>query len=136
MKTRMVLVALSLALAFSATRAMEPTNEADTAPMMITSLTDSMIYPDIERRKGDDGRVELDALVDTNGNVLDVKYIYASTSAFWEAAKDAMLKMRYHPAIHNGRPIEVWTTETIHFKLTGSGQRKEPNPGDGIPGVG
>ena len=108
----------------------------DSEPREITKLEDSIVYPISERIHGYDGRVTLDALIDTNGAVIDVTYLYASDSAFWEAAKDAMWKMRFSPAVSNGRRIKVWITRTIHFKLTESGPRKEPSPGDGIPGLG
>ncbi len=106
----------------------------DSEPREITKLEDSIVYPISERIHGYDGRVVLDALIDTNGAVVRVNCLYATNWDFKNAAVTAMWKMRFTPAVSDGRHTEVWITRTINFNLTGPPEKFVA--GGGIPGLG
>jgi protein TonB len=76
-------------------------------------------YPDLARRAGVEGTVYLDLLVDKEGKVRDVKILKPSGSnvGFEEAAKEAVKKWTFSPAIQNGKPIAVWMTLPVKFQV-------------------
>lgn len=75
-------------------------------------------YPLIAMRDGLEGSVEMNLLVDRNG---DVKKAVVNRSSGYEildiAAKEFAKKLQYDPARKEGKPIEVWVSRTMHFQL-------------------
>ena len=75
-------------------------------------------YPLIAMRDGLEGSVEMNLLVDKNG---DVKKAVVNRSSGYEildiAAKEFAKKLQYDPARKEGKPIEVWVSRTMHFQL-------------------
>ena len=78
-------------------------------------------YPPMARQAGFEGTVWVEALVDKNGNVRDVRVVKSSGSSagFEEAAIEAAKKTKWKPAISNKQPVAVWVTYPVVFKLTG-----------------
>ena len=63
-----------------------------------------------------EGRVILEATVDEQGNVDDVR-VLRSHAIFDEAAMDALKQWRYEPLVFNGRPTPFVLTVTLSFNL-------------------
>jgi len=76
-------------------------------------------YPPIARQAGIEGTVWVEALVDKNGNVRDVRVVRPSGSGagFEDAAMDAAKKTKWKPAISNKQPVAVRVTYPVEFKL-------------------
>lgn len=87
-------------------------------PHPIESIQKSVVYPDSAKRYGLEGKVILSALIDTNGKVVKVKIDKSTNPIFDEPAKQAMLKTSFTPAFSNGRPVRLWYTIPIVFKLS------------------
>lgn len=77
------------------------------------------VYPEIALLTGRVGSVTVLALVDKDGNVQKVRVGKPSGAnvGFDEAAMDAVAKYHFRPAIQNGRPVAVWISQRIDFKL-------------------
>ncbi len=76
-------------------------------------------YPRLAKQAGITGVVWVNALVDEEGKV--IKAIVAKSSgtvSLDEAAVKAAYKNRYKPGIQNGRPVKVWVTYPVEFKLS------------------
>jgi len=88
------------------------------APQQIEVVMPS--YPEMARQAGVEGTVWVNALVDKEGKVRDVKIVKSSgaKAGFEEAAVDAAKKTVWKPAISNGQPVAVWITYKIVFTLT------------------
>ena len=67
-------------------------------------------YPHVDLAAGHQGTVTVDFLVDTDGAVIDSAIARSSGFASMdEAARGALLKCRFGPALKNGRVVREWT---------------------------
>ena len=73
-------------------------------------------YPDIARKAHVEGTVILESVLDTSGNVTQLRVI-RSAPLLDQAAIDAVRQWRYTPTIYGGRPVSVLMTITIRFTL-------------------
>jgi TonB family protein len=77
------------------------------------------MYPEIARRQGLEGTVELNVLVDERGSVQDVQVVTGAggKAGLNEAAMDNVRKRKYRPATKEGVPVKVWVPVRVQFKL-------------------
>lgn len=74
-------------------------------------------YPEIMRRAKVQGIVVLSAVISRTGDV-EVKEVLKSLNSVMDgAAVRAVNEWKYHPATLNGRPISVWFTITVYYRL-------------------
>ena len=67
---------------------------------------------------GIEGMVVIKALVSRAGDVLDaVVYVSSGNKLLDEAALAVAGKYKYQPAVQNGRPVALWVTYKVEFKL-------------------
>ena len=83
------------------------------------SLQKYLEYPKIAVMSGIEGRVMLGVLVDTEGKSTKVQILKDSGTnvGFEEAAQKAVLKMKWIPAKQRDKPIKVWVSVPVYFKL-------------------
>ena len=76
-------------------------------------------YPRLAKTAGLTGTVWVKALVDKEGNVRQAQVGKSSgTQSLDEVAVTAAYKNKFKPAIQNGRPVAIWVTYRVDFKLT------------------
>lgn len=75
------------------------------------------IYPRIALQAGIEGSVVLQAIIDREGNVIDLA-VQKSVPSLDKAAIAAVSQWKYQPTILNGRPVPVIMSVTIDFGLT------------------
>jgi periplasmic protein TonB len=81
-------------------------------------LKKSVIYPDIARRAGVEGKVIVRVLVSANGKVKKTLIEYSDSELLNEAAVKAIIDYgTFTPAIQNGQPITCWVSIPITFQL-------------------
>ena len=81
-------------------------------------LQKSVIYPDIARRAGVEGKVIVRVLVAANGKVKKSLIEYTDSELLNEAAIQAIKNYgTFTPAIQNGQPITCWVSIPITFRL-------------------
>ena len=95
----------------------------DTPPEPIggfASLLSYIKYPEIARRAGVECTVMVGVFVDEKGNSIKTQILKDSGSklGFEEAAQNAAMKMKWKPARQRDKPIKVWVTVPVVFKLT------------------
>jgi len=73
-------------------------------------------YPESARRVGLQGTVVLDAVVNAEGVVIQLKVV-SGPEALSLAALDAVRWWRYEPYLVNGQPATVETTVAVEFRL-------------------
>ncbi len=78
----------------------------------------NVIYPKTARESGIEGSVLIKAYVDSTGKVTKtvVQQGFPGTGLD-EAAIEAIIKTTWEPAIREGKPVGVWLTIPINFKL-------------------
>jgi TonB family protein len=74
------------------------------------------VYPTIARTNHVDGDVALDALIDANGSVTDLKVV-SGPPILRQAAMDAVRQWKYDPARLNGRPVAIHLGVTVKFRV-------------------
>ncbi len=81
------------------------------------SIMRHFVYPEKARKLGLEGRVYVRFKVDVDGRVREGYVEKGKYKLLNDAAIDAIKKTRFNPAVKNGEPISVWTSETIEFRL-------------------
>jgi TonB family protein len=72
------------------------------------------VYPPLARQTHRDGRVELRAIIGTDGTIQSLQ-IVVSDPLFNQSAMEAVRQWRYRPTILNGQPVEIDTYITVIY---------------------
>ena len=75
-------------------------------------------YPEEARKNRVQGRVVVRAVIDEKGVVTKVEAVESSDPMLTESALDAVKKWTYKPATKKGKPVKVFLTVTVSFKLS------------------
>jgi protein TonB len=83
----------------------------------IKDLQRKVVYPDLAKRAGIEGKVNIRVLVGKNG--VPKKHIVESTDSdlLNDAAIKAVMSSVFTPAIQNNQPIDCWVSIPIVFRL-------------------
>jgi periplasmic protein TonB len=74
-------------------------------------------YTDSARKAKITGTVIVEAIIDTNGNVRDVRVIKGLPMGLGEQAEEAVKKWKFKPGTLNGEPVSVIFNLTVTFTL-------------------
>ena len=74
-------------------------------------------YPEVARQARLPGKVILEIVVDRAGHV-ELSRILKSDRLFDQAAIEAVERWRYEPALQAGRPVKVYLTVVVDFRLS------------------
>jgi TonB family protein len=74
-------------------------------------------YTEIARKARIQGIVIVQAIIDKQGNVTNVKILKSLPMGLAEAAADAIKKWKFKPATLNGKPVAVYYNLTVNFTL-------------------
>jgi TonB family protein len=91
-----------------------------TSPERIVEAYVPPVYPEEARKAGVQARVFLQAVVGTDGSVGDLTVLKAERPdfpAFEQNAVDAVAQWRYRPATKDGKPVLVYMTLIVEYKL-------------------
>jgi TonB family protein len=80
-----------------------------------------LVYPDLLKQAGIQGRVIVQAIIDTSGRAepASVKILQSPNPGFDQPAKNYVLKALFRPARVHGRAVRVLVNVPIDFKITG-----------------
>ncbi len=83
----------------------------------IKELLKKVVYPDVAKRAGIEGRVNIRVLIGKSG--VPKKHIIESTDSdlLNESAAKAVMSVVFTPAIQNNQPVECWVSIPIVFRL-------------------
>lgn len=85
------------------------------------------VYPDLLRQAGIEGKVVLEAVVDTTGRVLSqsVAIVTASNPGFIAPARQALLATLFRPAMVGGKPVRMRVRIPYEFAIrNGTGRAR------------
>jgi TonB family protein len=85
------------------------------------------VYPDLLRQAGVQGRVVLEAIVDTTGRVLasSILLVSATHPAFVAPARQALLASLFRPGLAGGKPVRMRVRIPYDFTIrTGMGRAR------------
>ncbi len=91
-------------------------NESIIAPKVISYQPPE--YPDNFRRRGIEGRVQIKALIDKKGDIIEIVVDTSSGyPGFDRNAIEAISKWKFHPAYYNNEEKDCWVLIPIIFQL-------------------
>jgi protein TonB len=106
----------------------QPARPTDAGPqpprrIKVTTLEPAMlmqrvepVYPTLARQIRREGRVELRAIIATDGTIQSLQVV-SGDPLFIQSAMDAVRQWRYRPTILNGRAVEIDTFITVMYNL-------------------
>jgi len=100
--------------AYSAPRYM-PIHQVDSEPSVASEV--KVPYPDEARRAGVEGTVVLSITIDTEGTVVAAKILSGPGYGLNEAARDAIKKFKFKPAIKGGEAVSTELKYSYTFVL-------------------
>jgi protein TonB len=74
------------------------------------------VYPILPKQMGRGGRVELRAIVATDGTIQSLQVV-SGDPLFIQSALDAVRQWRYRPTFLNGKPVEIDTFITVTYYI-------------------
>jgi len=74
------------------------------------------VYPTLARQTGRSGKVELRAIIATDGTIQSLQVV-TGDPLFYQSALDAVRQWRYTPTVLNGQPVEVDTFITVIYNM-------------------
>lgn len=83
----------------------------------IAAIQKLIVYPEIAKRAGVQGRVYVKAYVNENGSVQKVELIKGIGAGCDEAAMEAVQKTKFKPGKQRGKSVKVQVTVPVLFKL-------------------
>jgi len=83
----------------------------------IEAIQSKIIYPEIAKRAGVQGRVFIKAFVDEHGNVVKAETIKGIGAGCDEAAVQAVMQTKFKPGKQRGKAVKVQVSIPIVFKL-------------------
>ena len=84
-------------------------------PNRITNV--NPVYPDIAKQARVQGIVILEAIIDPQGNVTNVR-VLRSIPLLDQSAIEAVKQWKYEPTLLNGVPVPIVMTVTVNFALS------------------
>ena len=90
-----------------------------TNPVLIQESKIEPEYPELARVARLEGNVILQAIIHQDGTVGEIEVLRSNrpNMGFEDAAVNAVQEWRYNPALQNGKPVEVYFTVFVEFKL-------------------
>jgi periplasmic protein TonB len=85
------------------------------APVAINRIDPT--YTEIARKARIEGFVIIEAIIDTNGNVTDVRILKTLPLGLGDAAMDAVRRWKFKPGTLNGQPVPVIYDLTVNFRM-------------------
>ncbi len=83
----------------------------------IEAIQQKIVYPEIAKRAGVQGRVFIKAFVNENGDVVKAEVIKGIGAGCDEAAVQAVMQTKFKPGRQRGKPVKVQVSIPIVFKL-------------------
>ena len=84
-------------------------------PAMLIYRVDP-IYPILPKQLHKEGRVELHAIIATDGSIQSLE-VLSGDVMFYQSALDAVRLWRYKPTILNGQPVQIDTHITVIYTM-------------------
>jgi len=110
---------IELMLAQAVNRQAPPENSVpvEKQPTPLKGHTPIPVYPEMARHTGVEGIVWVKLWVDERGDARKAVVIQSDHEIFNQASIDAAIQWKFEPARLRGKPVAVWVTLPMKFKL-------------------
>jgi protein TonB len=77
-----------------------------------------LVYPEIARKAGVEGTVQVRVLISPKGEIIKIELIKSlGNNGCDEAAIKAIKSVKWNPAYQRDQPVQVWLSVSVRFKL-------------------
>lgn len=83
----------------------------------LPQVRNSMIYPEVARQAGIEGRVTVKVLVGTDGRVIKIGAL-SGPEVFYDEVRSKAMLLEFTPGLQNGKAVKVWVTVPFSFRLS------------------
>lgn len=83
----------------------------------LAAIQDKIVYPEIEKRAGVEGKILVKAYVDEKGDVTKTEIIQGVDEGLNQAAIKAVKGTKFKPGMQRGKPVKVKVVIPIVFRL-------------------
>ncbi|NUQ80088.1 MAG: energy transducer TonB [Bacteroidetes bacterium] len=83
----------------------------------LAAIQKAIVYPEIAKRAGIEGTVVIRAAINEKGDVIKAVVAKGIGAGCDEAATEAVMKAKFKPGSQRGKPVKVWLTIPVRFKL-------------------
>lgn len=83
----------------------------------VAGIQKKIVYPELAKKAGLEGRVFVRAYIDENGNVVHSEILKSAGSILDSAALKAVEETKFIPGKQNGKPVKVQVVVPIMFRL-------------------
>jgi protein TonB len=99
-------------------RSVESKKRLTVTSLELAALTHRVepIYPPLAKQTGREGRVELHAIISTDGTIQSLEVV-SGDPLFYQSALAAVREWQYRPTFLNGKAVEIDTHITVVYKL-------------------
>lgn len=101
------------------------TDEMASVVGSVASIAQKVVYPDLAKRAGIEGKVIVQAVIDESGSVVSTEVLESVGSGCDEAAVKAITQTKFKPGIKDGKAVKSEVTIPVKFKLDGEKTKKE-----------
>lgn len=84
----------------------------------MVAIQEKIVYPEIAKRAGIEGKVYVQAFINEEGDVVSAKILKGVGAGCDEVALDAVKKTKFNPGKQSGKPVKTQVTIPIMFKLS------------------
>ena len=84
----------------------------------IAAIQKNIVYPEIARRAGIQGKVYVTAYINEAGNVTKTEVIKGIGGGCDQAAENAIRKVKFNPGFQKGAPVKVQVSIPVIFRLS------------------
>ncbi len=81
-------------------------------------LVKYIVYPDLAKKAGIEGKVLVKVFIDETGKVIDTQILKGVGAGCDESAMDAIKQVKFKPALLKGKPVKCTVVIPIMFKLS------------------
>ncbi len=85
------------------------------APVIVTRV--EPVYPEAARRARIQGIVIIEAIIDRQGNVTEVRMLKTLPFGLDQSAMNAVKQWKFKPGTLNGQPVPVYYNLTVNFRI-------------------
>ena len=120
-----VFIILAGVLSFNTVRSQENLDKIPMPVDGIKSIMENVKYPEEAKKAGEEGKVLVKAVINTNGDVIKTAILKSATPALDEAALEAIKKTKFTPGIKDEKFVQAEVTIPVLFKLNKEKKQKD-----------
>lgn len=99
--------------------------EISEEPHPLQNIQSLIVYPEEARKSLLEGKVMVQILVGTGGEIKKIEIEHADNDIFRQPVIDALKKVKFTPALQGKKPVAIWYSQTINFKLANNQDPEE-----------